>query len=147
MQSSRNFCLFLMVAAFAPLFPKSSHAAAVPYATFAPLQSVIEGQFSATFKDCYTRAGINTASKKDCVIDARIIMDRQIEEKFRLLLPQLTQIDRRALQINQQSWRRLHRQECIAKYEYVNTGDFVAQVHDCIFVQTIRRKLWLESHN
>ncbi len=147
MQNTRAFCLFLMVAAFAPLYPESSFAAAVPYATFSPPQSDVDGQLSEPFKDCYTRAGINTASKKDCVIDARIIMDRQIEEKFRLLLPQLTQADRRALEINQQSWRRLHRQECIAKYEYVNTGDFVAQVHDCIFVQTIRRKLWLESHN
>jgi hypothetical protein len=145
MQNSRSLCLFLVVCAFAPLYPKQSLAASVPYAAFTPTIEQIDARFSLTHKDCVERAGNSSTARTECVTESRRLLERQVEEKYRDVLGKLTGEEARALRVGQQSWRRRHRVECISKYENKNDSNIVELVRTCFFEQNVRRMMWLET--
>jgi uncharacterized protein YecT (DUF1311 family) len=147
MTNSRAFSLFLLAAAFLPLYPKYV-AAGSGYANFAPTAAQLGRLTSTTYKTCMDNSAGNTASINACTDGEYERLDGRLNRSYQATLRRLSRTKSMALRSDERGWVATRSDKCLAdlKDEREDGGTIYSiLIRDCTLQELKRRILWIES--
>jgi uncharacterized protein YecT (DUF1311 family) len=145
--NSKYFGLFMLVAAFAPLYPKMT-AASSGYTNFTPDAALMARLTSVTYKACIDGANGNTASINACTDAEYERLDVRLNRSYRATLRRLSPTKSSALRSDERGWVATRSDKCLAdlKEEREDGGTIYSiLIRDCTLQELKRRILWIES--